>query len=109
MVERHHEQRVVRRECLEEEPLDRHARVADPLAVHAVADIEQQAEPDRDAIMRELGDGLWHAVFEDRERVSGEIGHEASPLVAHRHRDRGNLDAGAQRLRRARYGGGLCR
>jgi hypothetical protein len=41
MIERHHEQRVVRGEELEQEALDRGARILDPLTEHAVADVEQ--------------------------------------------------------------------
>ena len=56
-------------EQLEQEPLDRRARVADALAEHAVADVEQQPQAERHALVRELRDRLLVAVLEDLERV----------------------------------------
>ena len=58
VVERHQEELVGRIEQLEQEPLDRGARVLDPPAEHAVADVEQHAEADRHALAGELRDRL---------------------------------------------------
>ena len=58
VVERHQEVLVGRVEQLEEKPLDRRARVLDPLAEHAVADVEQHAQADRHAFVGELRDLL---------------------------------------------------
>ena len=70
MVERHQEELVGRVEQIEQEPLDRRARVLDALAEHAVADVEQHAEADRHALVRELRDRLRVAVLEDLERLA---------------------------------------
>ena len=70
VVERQHEELVGRVEQVEEEPVDRRARVLDALAEHAVADVEQQAEADRHALVRELRDRLLLAVLEDFERLA---------------------------------------
>ena len=70
MVEGHQEELVGRIEQLEQELVDRRARIVHPLAEHAVADVEQHAEADRHALARELRDGLPHAVLVDLERVA---------------------------------------
>jgi hypothetical protein len=70
MVEREDEELVGRIEQIGEETIDGGARVLDALAEHAVADVEQQAEADRDAFIGELRDGLGLAVFEDLERFA---------------------------------------
>ena len=54
MIERHHEQRVVLCQQLEEKTFNGGARVLDTLAVHAVADVEQKAQSDRHAIVSKL-------------------------------------------------------
>ena len=68
-------------EQLEQEPLDRRARVDDALAEHAVADVEQHAEPDRHALVGELRDGLRLAVLVDLERLTRQAG-ASRPLAS---------------------------
>ena len=86
MIEADQRRFVLDREQLVEEMGERHARIDDALAAHAVADVERQREADRNALFRELGDRLRHAVFFDGEVVLAERGDQAAFAVAHRDR-----------------------
>ena len=71
MVERHQEEHVVGRQQFQQKAGNRAAGVANAFPEHAVAHVEQQAQCDRDALMRELGDFLELAVLVYRERLAG--------------------------------------
>ena len=101
MIEQHQRELVVARHQLEEEAVERAPRVLQPLADHAVADVEQHGEADRHALAGELRDGLRQAVFEHLEVVLRQIGHEPAAGVGDRGGDRHDLDAGLE-LRRLR-------
>jgi hypothetical protein len=103
MVERHQEELVGGIEQLEQELVDRRARIVHPLAEHAVADVEQHAEPDRHALVGELRHRLQDAVLVDLKRLAPESGDRVSFLVDDRRRDAGDLDAG---LKQAAVGDG---
>ncbi len=60
---------------------DRRARIRDPLPAHAVADVEQEAEPDGHTVAAEVGDRLALAVLVDLELVLREPGDQ--PAVPH--------------------------
>ena len=87
MVERHQEELVGGIEQIEQKAVDRRAGVLDPLAEHAVADVEEHTEADRHALARELRDRLAHAVFEELEGLPLEAGDEVPVLVGDRRRD----------------------
>jgi hypothetical protein len=103
VIEKHERELVVARHQLEVEAVECAPRVLQPLAHHAVADIEQNGEADRHALAGELRDGLREAVFEDLEVVLREIRHEPAAGVGDRGGDRDDLDAGLE-LRRLRRG-----
>src|SRR5206468_12831597 len=94
VIEREDEELVGAVEELEEEAIDRGARIRDPLAEHAVADVEQDAEADRHAIARELRDLLLDTVLEYLERLAIEPGNQPAFFVGHRRGDARQLDAG---------------
>ena len=96
VVERHHEELVGGIEQVEQEPVDGRARVLDPLAEHAVADVEQHAEADRHALVGELRDRLLHAVLEDLERLARQAGDQMPFGVGDGGGDAGELDAGLE-------------
>jgi hypothetical protein len=99
MVEGENEILVFGTEKLEEKLLDGGARLEEPLTEHAVTGVKQQAETDRHALVRELGDGLTLAVFIDFERIARETRHEMTFGIANGRRHRGQLDSGAEPVR----------
>src|SRR5439155_10920454 len=86
VIEGHDEELVARIEQLEEESIDRGARVLNALPVHAVARVEQDAKTDWNAFVGELSDRLALAVLEDVECVARQPGEEAPVGLAHRRR-----------------------
>ena len=92
MVEREHEELVVRAEELEQKLLDRGAGVDHALAEHAVALVEQDAKTDGHPLVGELRNRLRLAVFEDFERFTRQAGRQAAFGVEHRCRDRDHVD-----------------
>jgi len=99
VVERDEEELVGFVEQREEEAAHGGAGVRDALAVHAVADVEQQAQTDRDALVRERRHVLLLAVLVDCERLAWQTGDEMAFLVRDRGRKAGQLDAGRERPR----------
>ena len=93
VVEGEDEEFVLVIELLEQETIDRGARVGDAAAEHAVADVEQDAEADGHALAGELRERLLLAVLVDLEVVASEVADEMAVGVAHRHRDAGDVDA----------------
>ena len=98
MIEDQEKRFVGGREQVEDEAVERRARVRDALPVHAVADVHQDAEADRQPIPRHESHRLFSAVFMNDEIVAFEIGDQSAVAV----RDRGGhldeLDLGAVRL-----------
>ena len=99
VVERRHEYFVAALEQAGHEAIHRPARLDDRLPAHAVAGIEQHAEADRHALIRELGNRLRDVVLEDLEVVPGEAGHQPALGVHHRDGDLDGVDARPERLR----------
>ncbi len=97
VVERDEEEFIRRIEQPEQELADRSARVLDALAVHAVADVEQHTQTDRDAIVRELRHLLLDAVLVDVERLARQVGDEVAFGVGDGRRDAGELDTRGER------------
>ena len=93
VIEREHEELVVGVQELEEEPFDGRSRVDHALAEHAVAHVEQDAEADRHALVRELGDRLRLAVLEHLEGLARKADREAALRVEDRRRDGDDVDA----------------
>jgi hypothetical protein len=79
--------------------IDRQPRVGDTPAEHAVADVEEDAEADRHALARELRHLLPFAIVEHLEGVLRQVRDEMAVGVSHRHRDAGDVDAGAKGVR----------
>ena len=82
---------------VEQEALDRRLGVLDAPAEHAVADVEQQAEAERHALVGELRDRQALAVLVDLERLFRQPRDQLPVGVADRGGDHGQLDARAQR------------
>jgi hypothetical protein len=78
-------------EQLEQETIDRRARVLDALAEHAVADVEQHAQADRHALVRELRHGLFDAVLVHLERLAFQVEERMPLVIRDRRRDAGDL------------------
>ena len=98
VVEHHQRVLVVSRQQLEQEAVQRLSRIGQPQADHAVADIEQHGQADRHALVRELGDRLRQAVFEELELVLRKVGDQPPFGVGDGHGDRDDLDAGLEAL-----------
>ena len=94
MVEGEDEELVGRVEQLEQKPVDGGARILNPLAEHAVADVDEDAEAHRHALVGELRDLLQRAVLVHLEDLAAEAGDEPPLFVGHRRGDARDLDAG---------------
>ena len=97
MVERHQEEFVGGVEQVEQKPVHGGARIFDAAAEHTVADIEEHAQTDGDALARELGDGLRVAVLEYFEGLAREVGDQVALAVSDGGGDAGDFDAGLER------------
>ena len=97
MVERHQEELVCGIEQVEQKPVDGRARILDAAAEHAVADVEEHAQTDGDALARELGDGLRIAVLEHLEGLARQVDDQMTFAVGDGGGDAGDLDAGPKR------------
>src|SRR5262249_17321772 len=98
VIEGHEEVLVLLVHQVEEKVFDGGARILDPLAKHAVARIEQDAEADWDSLGGELRDLLQITVLVDLEHVLRQAGNEVSLRVAHRGDNARELDARAKQL-----------
>jgi len=113
VVERHQEEFVGGVEQVEQKPVHGGARIFDAAAEHTVADIEEHAQTDGDALARELGDGLPIAVLKYFEGVARQVDDQMTLAVGDGGGDASDLDAGAKwtfgperRLRGQRRGRG---
>ena len=95
LVERDQEELVVGVSSLEEAH-DRVPRGVD-VVLHAAADVEQDADRYRGGLLDEVGDLLFHLVFEDPEVVLLEAGYVAVERVRDRDLDEDRIDLGAER------------
>ena len=96
MIEREHEELVRWIHQLEEELLDGAAGVDYALPEHAVAHVQQDAETDGHAFVRELRNGLQLAVLVNLERLPGKAQRETPVGIEHGGCERDNVDAGTQ-------------
>jgi hypothetical protein len=99
VIKRHYERRVVRCKELEEKPFHGYTGIKDALAEHAVADVKQDTESDRNTVVGELCDRLRLAVLVNGERLGRQIGNETAVSVANGCRDHRELDARPQHPR----------
>ena len=96
VIEREHEELVRWIHQLEEELLDGAAGIDYALAEHAVAHVQQHAETDGHAFVRELRDRLQLAVLVDLERLPGQAQRETAVGIEHGGCERDHVDAGPQ-------------
>ncbi len=96
MIEGEHEELIVGVQELEEELLDRGPRVDHAPAEHAVAHVEEHAEADRNALVRELRDRLRLAILEHLEGLARKAMREAALRVEDRGGDGHHVDARPQ-------------
>jgi hypothetical protein len=101
VVEEQEEGLVLAREQVEHEPIERRPRVRHPAAEHAVADVDEDAQADRQAVTRKDRDLLPHAVLEQGEIVPSEAGDEPAALVGDRRRHLHQFHPRAKHLCRA--------
>jgi hypothetical protein len=109
VIEQHERELVIVGHQLEEEAVERAPRILQPLADHAVADVEKRGKTDRHALAGELRNRLELAVFENFELVFREIRYESAVGIGNSGSDRDDLDAGLKlwclrRLRRTGIG-----
>ena len=78
---------------VEEEILHGGVGIFQALAEHAIAGVEENGEADRNALVRKLRDGLCLPVFVYLERVTPQVGHQPSLVVAYRRRNTRDLYA----------------
>src|SRR4029450_8374655 len=78
---------------VEEEILHGGVGIFQALAEHAIAGVEENGEADRNALVRKLRNGLCLPVFVYLERVTPQVGHQPSLVVAYRRRNTRDLYA----------------
>jgi len=83
---------VVFGEQLEEEAVEGVAGVLEAFADHAVADVQQDGQADRDARRGKLRHGLLDAVLVDLELVGRQVRHQLAVGIRHRGRHRNQLN-----------------
>ena len=105
VIERHHERGIFGSQQVEEKSFDRRAGVEDPLAEHAVADVEEHAQSHRHAIVRELRDRLRFAVLEDGEGVFWQVRDQPAVAVPDRRPSRLSTRCSTGSSRDDRIGG----
>ena len=99
MVERGEEELVRRVEQREQEALDGGPRIRDSLPEHAVADVQQHAQPHGDALVGEGGDRLLDAILPDRKGFPWQPRRQVPFGVDDGRGDHHEIDAGLEQPR----------